>query len=298
VEKMCEVLKVSRSGYYAWRKRPPSKRRKKDVEILKAIRKSYDESRKLYGVRKIHADIKKQFGCGRNRVYRLMKANGIYSIRPRKFKATTISKHNLPVAENLLNQNFSVSEPNKVWVSDISYIATDEGWLYLAAIKDLFNKEIVGWAMDSTMTKGLVIQALKQALKRHRPKAGAIHHSDRGVQYASHDYQKLLRENGFTTSMSRKGNCYDNAEAETFFGTLKNELIHLIRFKTRDGAVQAIFEYIEVFYNRKRRHASLSYLSPLEFKCDYLKNLTAQELNLGGSQGPAQPGRKSLPLTA
>ena len=263
---MCQVLQVSRSGYYAWKSRPPSRRRQSDEELLEAIRESHTRSRGLYGVRRIHADIKKRFGCGKNRVYRLMKANGIRSVRPRKYKATTNSKHNLPVAENLLNQDFHAQAPNTVWLSDISYIPTGEGWLYLAGVVDLCSKDVVGLAMDKTMTKELVIQALNQAIGRERPARGLIHHSDRGVQYASHAYQDLLRENGFITSMSRKGNCYDNAPAESFFSTLKSELIHLRRFKTREEAKSAIFDYIEVFYNRQRRHSSLGYLTPLEFK--------------------------------
>jgi putative transposase len=253
---MCQVLQVSRSGYYAWKDRPPSRRRQADDKLLKAIRKSHNSSRGLYGVRKIHADVKEQFGCGKNRVYRLTKVNCIQSIRPRKYKATTNSRHNLPVAENLLNQNFHA-------------IPTDEGWLYLAGVVDLCSKDVVGMAMNRTMTKELAIQALNQAIGREHPCEGLIHHSDRGVQYASHAYQDLLRKNGFIPSMSRKGNCYDNAPAESFFSTLKNELIHLCRFKTREEAKQAIFDYIEVFYNRQRRHSSLGYLTPLEFKLQF-----------------------------
>lgn len=263
---MCLVLQVSRSGYYAWKKRPISHHQLVDEKILKAIRESYIRSRGLYGVRRVHADVKEQFTCGKNRIYRLMKANGIHSVRPRKFKATTNSKHSFPVVENLLNQDFQTSAPNTVWISDISYIPTGEGWLYLASVVDLCSKDVVGIAMNRTMTKELVIQALKQAIGREHPSKGLIHHSDRGVQYASYAYQDLLRENGFIPSMSRKGNCYDNACAESFFSTLKNELIHLRRFKTREEAKEAIFDYIEVFYNRQRRHSSLGYLTPLEFK--------------------------------
>ena len=266
---MCQVLQVSRSGFYAWKDRPPSRRQQVDDELLKAIRKSHTSSRGLYGVLKIHADVKEQFRCGKNRVYRLMKVNCIQSSRPRKYKATTNSRHNLPVAGNLLNQNFHAEAPNTVWLSDISYIPTDEGWLYLAGVVDLCSKDVVGLAMNRTMTKELVIQALNQAIGRERPSEGLIHHSDRGVQYASHAYQDLLHKNGFIPSMSRKGNCYDNAPAESFFSTLKNELIHLRRFKTREEAKQAIFDYIEVFYNRQRRHSSLGYLTPLEFKLQF-----------------------------
>jgi putative transposase len=273
---MCQVLQVSRSGNYAWKDRPPSRRQQADEELLKAIRKSHTSSRGLYGVRKIHADVKEQFGCGKNRVYRLTKVNCIQSIRPRKYKVTTNSRHNLPVAENLLNQNFHAEAPNKVWLSDISYIPTDEGWLYLAGVVDLCSKDVVGMAMNSTMTKELAIQALNQAIGREHPCEGLIHHSDRGVQYASHAYQNMLRKNGFIPSMSRKGNCYDNAPAESFFSTLKNELIHLRRFKTREEAKQAIFDYIEVFYNRQRRHSSLGYLSPLEFKLQFRQKDTVK----------------------
>ena len=223
VKKMCQVLQVSRSGYYAWKDRPPSRRQQEDDELLKAIRKSHTSSRGLYGVRKIHADVKEQFRCGKNRVYRLMRVNCIQSIRPRKYKATTNSKHNLPVAENLLNQNFHAEAPNTVWLSDISYIPTDEGWLYLVGVVDLCCKDVVGLAMNSTMTTELAIQALNQAIGRERPSEGLIHHSDRGVQYASHAYQDLLRKNGFIPSMSRKGNCYDNSIMENFFGILNRK---------------------------------------------------------------------------
>jgi putative transposase len=291
---MCNLFAVSRSGYYDWRERPPSNRRKKDAEIVEAIKKSHAKSRKIYGVRKIHADIKEQFGCGINRVHRLMKAHGIRSIRQRKFKTTTNSKHNLPIADNLLQQNFNVSNPNEVWVSDISYVDTGEGWLYLAAVKDLFNKEVVGTAMDSTMTKELVIKAMQQAIQRHRPQAGLIHHSDRGSQYASYDFRKLLKKNGLIPSMSSKGNCYDNAPAESLFGTIKTELVYLNRYETRAASRQAIFEYVEVFYNRLRRHASLAYLTPVEFKQRYFQE---KQLETDGSQGSAGQG-KALPLTA
>lgn len=213
--------------------------------------------------------------CGRKRVYRLMKTNGISSRRPRKFKATTNSKHNLPVADNLLNQNFSVDKPNKVWVSDITYIRTDEGWDYLATVKDLFSKEIVGWAVASTMTRDLAINALDAAIKKQRPPAGLIHHSDRGVQYCSKDYQAILAKNKMVCSMSRKGNCYDNASAESFFSAIKNELIYLNKFKTRQEVRDAIFDYIEIFYNRKRRHQSLNYMTPVEYLKQYYASLAA-----------------------
>lgn len=224
-------------------------------------------SRGTYGSPRITRALKKKgIVCGKNRVARLMRDNGITGKTKRKYKATTNSKHNYPVAENLINQNFNIDRPNQIWVADITYIPTDEGWLYLAAIEDLFQRKIVGWAMNSTMTRQLTLDALRQAVKRYRPPAGLIHHSDRGSQYASHEYQQALRDYQFITSMSRKGNCYDNACMESFFGTLKLELIYGNRFKTRAEARQAVFEYIEVFYNRIRLHSSLGYMSPLEYE--------------------------------
>ncbi|WP_274428818.1 IS3 family transposase, partial [Desulfolucanica intricata] len=267
VEKMCQVMRVSRSGYYAWIKRPENNRKIQNRKLLEKIRDVYKISRRTYGSPRITRALKKQgITCGKNRVARLMRDNGIVGKTKRKYKATTNSKHNFPVAENLVNQNFKADRPNKVWVADITYIPTDEGWLYLAAIEDLFQRKIVGWSMDSTMTRQLTLDALRQAVQRYKPSPGLIHHSDRGSQYASYEYQQALRDNQFVTSMSRKGNCYDNACMESFFGTLKTELIYGNRFKTRAEARQAIFEYIEVFYNRIRLHSSLGYMSPLEYE--------------------------------
>jgi len=264
---MCQVMEVSRSGYYAWIKRPESSRKIQDRELVKEIRKVHKISRGTYGSPRITRALKKKgIVCGKNRVARLMHDNGITGKTKRKYKATTNSKHNYPVAENLINQNFNIDRPNQIWAADITYIPTDEGWLYLAAIEDLFQRKIVGWAMNSTMTRQLTLDALRQAVKRYRPPAGLIHHSDRGSQYASHEYQQALRDYQFITSMSRKGNCYDNACMESFFGTLKLELIYGNRFKTRAEARQAVFEYIEVFYNRIRLHSSLGYMSPLEYE--------------------------------
>ena len=270
VEKMCQVFNVTRSGYYAWLKRPESDRKRRNRDLLMDIRRVYKVSRGSYGSPRITKDLKKQgIICGKHRVARLMQKNGIVAKTKRKFKATTNSKHNFPVAENLVNQNFTVSRPNQVWVADITYIPTDEGWLYLAAVEDLFQRKIVGWAMDSTMTRQLVLDALKQAKMRYRPPAGLIHHSDRGRQYASHEYQQALKTYQMVASMSRKGNCYDNACMESFFGTLKRELIFNYRFKTRAEARQAIFEYIEIFYNRIRLHSALGYMSPVEYELSF-----------------------------
>jgi len=267
VEKMCQMLSISRSGYYAWAKRPESQRKIRNLELLEKIRKIHKVSRETYGSPRItHALKNEGIPCGKNRVAKLMSENRITARTKRKFKATTNSKHNYPVADNILNQDFSAAKPNQIWVADITYIPTDEGWLYLAAIVDLYQRKVVGWAMDSTMTKQLCIDALKQAIGRQKPPKGLIHHSDRGVQYASKEYRKALKNNGFTASMSRKGNCYDNACMESFFGTLKMELIYFTRFKTRAEARLAIFEYIEVFYNRIRLHSKLGYKSPVDFE--------------------------------
>jgi len=264
---MCQVLQVSRSGYYAWLQKPESNRAISNKLLLKEIKRVYQDSRRTYGYPRVARQLKKEgISCSRNRVAKLMSKNGIVAKTKRKFKATTDSKHNFPVAKNLLKQNFFADKPNQVWVADITYIPTGEGWLYLAAIVDLFNREIVGWAMDETMTRGLVLKALKQAVGRKRPPVGLIHHSDRGKQYASFDYQQALKDFGITTSMSRKGNCYDNACIESFFGTLKRELIFGSRYRSRADARLAIFEYIEVFYNRIRLHSTLDYMSPVEYE--------------------------------
>lgn len=272
---MCQLLAVSRSGFYEWLNRPTSIRVQENNKILELAQKSHRDSNGIYGLDKILRDVNEKIPCGRNRLHRILKKYRIYSKRPKKYKATTNSKHNLPVAPNLLNQDFNTQKPCSVWVSDISYISTDEGWLYLAVVKDLFNKEIVGWAASKTMTRELAIQALNNAIGRHKPPKGIIHHSDRGVQYCSKDYQTVLKKNHFVCSMSRKGNCYDNACAETFFSTIKNEMIHLRRFRTREEARKAIFEYIEIFYNRKRRHAALDYMTPVDFTRKFKENQAA-----------------------
>lgn len=268
---MCQILEVSRSGFYSWRDRPPSKREIENQAILKLAQKSHNESKGMCGLDKILADVRESYPrCSRQRLYNIQRESQLYAKRRKKFKATTNSKHKLPVAENLLNQNFNAGKPASVWVTDISYISTNEGWLYLATVKDIFTKEIMGWAAADHMRTELCIKALQNAVKRHRPPKGLIHHSDRGVQYCSKDYQALLQKYGMVCSMSRKGNCYDNACAETFFSTIKCELIYHKTYKTRAEAQQDIFWYIEVFYNRKRRHQALGYLTPAEFKRRYI----------------------------
>lgn len=264
---MCQVLNIRPSGYYSWCKRSTSTRRRENHKLLIQIRVIHCQKKETYGSPRITAELNEiGFKCGRNRVARLMKANGIRAKIRRRFKpATTDSKHDLPVAQNLLNQNFTVKELNKIWASDITYIPTEEGWLYLAATMDLYNRQIVGWSMSERITKRLVIKALEQGIGRLRPTPGLIAHSDRGSQYASNEYQQCLKKSGMICSMSRKGNCYDNACMESFFHSLKTELVYFKRYKTREEARREIFEYIEVFYNRVRRHSALGYKSPLEF---------------------------------
>jgi len=267
VETMCRVLKVSRTAYYYWLKRPKSQRRMKDEVIKEQIITIYKQSRKTYGSPRICRELAKQgIHCGKKRVERLMREAGIQAIQKRKFKVTTDSKHNLPVAPNILDRNFFASSPNMSWASDITYINTDEGWLYLAAVMDLCSKRIVGYSMQKYMTRELVIEAMKMAIANRHPGRGLIAHSDRGSQYASFDYQQLLQQHGFICSMSRKGNCWDNSPMESFFKTLKTELVYHRHYKTRAEAKLEIFEYIEVFYNRFRLHSALGYESPEEFE--------------------------------
>ncbi len=225
------------------------------------------ENREDYGSPRIYKALRAEnITCSKNRIARLMRLNGIVAVQRRKFKATTDSKHNWPVAPNILERNFTTHEPNKIWVTDISYVWTWEGWLYLSFVLDLYSRGVVGLAMSDNITDDLTQSALKQALGRRNPPVGLIHHSDRGSQYASGDYQTLLKEYEITPSMSRKGDCWDNAVAESFLHTLKVELVHRYRFKMKDEAKQIIFEYIEAYYNRKRMHSTLGYLSPFEFE--------------------------------
>ena len=267
VQKMCLVIGASRSGYYRWKKQPQSNRQKDNDKILMEIRESHKNSRRAYGSPRITEDLQaKGTKCSENRVARLMKIHGIVGKATKKFKVTTNSKHTLPVAENLLKQNFEAAKPNTVWISDITYVPTLEGWLYLAVILDLFSRQVVGWAMSDRLTSGFVVRALSQAIGRRHPASRCIFHSDRGIQYASTDFRDILRAYGFIQSMSRKGNCYDNAVAESFFHTLKTEHVYDYRYETRAEARQCIFEYIEMFYNRQRRHSALGYLSPVSFE--------------------------------
>lgn len=267
VGRMCKVLSVSRSSYYAWLKRPESSRKKENRKLAAKIEVIHGQYRKVYGSPRIHKELKDQgVPCGQNRVARIMKQEGIRAIVPRKFKATTDSKHNLPVAPNLLKQDFDVKEPNKVWLADITYIFTAEGWLYLASIMDLGSRRIKGWSMNNRITKELTLDALKMAICNHPETKGIIHHSDRGSQYASHEYQKRLKTNGLICSMSRKGNCWDNAPMESFFHTLKTEWVYGYKYKTRQEAKVSLFDYIEIFYNRQRRHSGIQYMTPCQYE--------------------------------
>jgi len=260
-------LEVSKSGYYAWKKRSKSQRRIDNEELLIEIRRVFVENDGNYGSPRIWESLKEaKVPCSKNRVARVMREDGLVAIQRRKFRATTDSKHNWPIAPDLLERNFSVGEPNRVWVTDITYIWTWEGWMYLSIVLDLYSRGIVGLAMSNRITGDLTQNALNQAIGRRNPSAGLIHHSDRGSQYASGDYQILLQKNEMIPSMSRKGDCWDNAVAESFFHTLKVEKINRFRFKTRNEAKREIFKYIEMYYNRKRMHSSLGYKSPFDYE--------------------------------
>ncbi len=263
---LCRVLEVSRSGYHAWRTRRPSKWALENARLEVAIRAAHGRTRQTYGPERLQAELREDgFPAGVGRIKRLRTKLGLRCRPVRRFTTTTDSAHRLPVVENVLAQRFVATRPNETWVTDITYVPTAEGWLYLAGIKDLFTCEIVGYAMAARMTTDLVLQALRWAVGAKRPRPGLLHHSDRGVQYCAHDYQAQLRQWGLTSSMSRKGNCYDNAPMESFWGTLKQELVHHRRYATREQARREITEYIEVFYNRQRRHSRLGNRSPVTF---------------------------------
>jgi len=266
VAMLCRLLHVSEAGYYAWRRRPPSLRAQENARLSIEIQLAHERTRQTYGPERLQAELA-DYGvhAGVDRIKRIRRQLGLRCRQKQKFKVTTDSRHNLPAAPNLLDRQFAVSAPNRVWVTDITYVATEEGWLYLAGIKDLFNGELVGYALGERMTQNLVMQALFRAVAARRPERGLVHHSDRGSQYCAQAYQRLLRQFGMQVSMSRKGNCWDNAPMESCWGSLKNELIHHHRFATRRDAQQAITEYIEIFYNRIRKQARLGYLSPAAF---------------------------------
>jgi transposase InsO family protein len=269
---MCRVLEVSCSGYYRWFKRKPSQRQLDDQSLDAQIREIYDGSKGRYGSPKITRELRDRGRrVGKNRVAKRMRKAGLRSKIRRKYKVTTDSKHHFPVAANLLERNFSADAADKVWVSDITYLATRSGWLYLTVIIDLFSRMVVGWALSSSLGHEMVVTALKRAIRRRRPGKGLVFHSDRGVQYACTDFRKELNKHKCIQSMSRKGDCWDNAVAESFFGTMKTELVYHERYEGHQDTLQSIFEYIEVFYNRQRRHSTLGYLCPSEYEKQKMK---------------------------
>jgi putative transposase len=270
VAQMCRALGVSRSGYYAWRSRAPSAAEVRRAELTVEVQEIHAQAQGRYGSPRIHAElVARGTTCCVNMVARVMREAGIAAKTKRKFRQTTDSSHALPVAENLLDRQFDPEEPSASWVADITYIPTREGWLYLAVVEDLFSRMVVGWSMSETMTSRLVVDALEMALARRlkgSSPSGLLAHSDRGSQYASEHYQRRLREERITCSMSRRGDCWDNAPMESFFASLKKELVHHEDYATRAQAKASIFEYIEAFYNRVRRHSSLGYVAPAEYE--------------------------------
>ncbi len=264
---LCRTLHVSRAGFYAWRGRAPSSRAQADERLGVEIVAIHAQMRQRYGSPRIHAELVER-GCraGRKRVARLMRVHGLAARRRRRFRVTTQSRHPLPIAPNVLARQFQRPEPDQAWVTDITYIPTGEGWLYLAVILDLCSRFAVGWAMNDRITDDLTLDALGMALARRRPAPGLLHHSDRGSQYASADYQRVLAQHEIVCSMSRRGDCWDNAVAESFFASLKVELVHDATWPTRTAARTELFEYLEVFYNGQRRHSALGYLSPRAFE--------------------------------
>ena len=264
---MCSALEVSRSGYYASIDREPSKRARENAELVAEIRDVHRSSRGTYGSPRVHVELQaRDFQVGRHRVARLMRDNAITARLKRPSRRTTDSEHTLSVAANHLERDFTVDGPDKAWVTDITYLWTQQGWLYLAVVLDLFSRRVIGWSMAEHLRTELVLGALKMALGQRLPSRDLTHHSDRGCQYASQAYRDVLAAHGIQCSMSRKGDCWDNAVAESFFGTLKTELVHRTRWLTRLAARTAVFEYIEVFYNRQRRHSYLGYLSPVDYE--------------------------------
>jgi transposase InsO family protein len=267
VEKMCLALKISKSGYYAWRDRPKSKRDLANEKLDHHIRTIYEQNKGRCGSPRITEALNDQeIACSENRVAARMRKNNIKAKTKKRFKVTTHSKHKHPISANLLNQDFTAQHPDQVWVSDITYLWTREGWLYLAVILDLFSRRIVGWAMSHRLGQEFVLNAFQQALWRRRPGSGVIFHSDQGVQYACTAFRNLLKEHKFIQSMSGKGNCYDNAVAESFFHTLKTELVYFETYHTREDARNSVFEYIETYYNRFRMHSTINYCSPVQFE--------------------------------
>jgi len=273
IRRVCALLGISRSGYYAWRNRKPSQREHRMQILISNIRREHKQSRKTYGSPRVYAQLQKQgIACNQKTVAKYMRQEGLKGQRKYRRIVTTNSKHDFPVAPNLLNREFQAERPNQKWVGDITYIRTAEGWLYLAGVLDLFSRKVVGWEMSSFIDADLVERALRMALYQRQPAFGLLHHSDRGSQYASHQIRDILAANQIQVSMSRRADCYDNAVMESFFGTLKNEWVHHQKYQTRSQARTDIFSYIEGFYNPVRLHSSLGYLSPNEFEAKYIQS--------------------------
>jgi putative transposase len=264
---LCRMLAVSRAGFYAWRRRPVAVRTRQDQVLAVAVATIYAEHHGRYGSPRVQMELRDRGQrSGRKRIARLMRVQDLRARPKRRYRTTTDSRHGLPVCPNLLARRFTVAQSNTAWVTDITYIWTPQGWLYLAVVIDLFSRRVVGWSMSERIDRKLALDALRMALAQRRPQRGLIHHSDRGSPYASGDYQRLLATNGIVGSMSRRGDCWDNAVAESFFASLKLELVYQVQWQTRAEARTAIFEYLELFYNRRRRHSSLGYLNPVEFE--------------------------------
>jgi len=267
ISMMCQALRVSRSGYYAWQVRPESKKTQSDWELTGVIRRVHTESNGVYGSPKMTSQLNAAgMRCGRRRVARLMRIAGLSGCPKRRFRVTTQSDPSHAVADNLLKQDFHARGPNERWASDITYISTHQGWLYLAIVMDLYSRRIIGWSMSQWINRHLVLDALRMAIEARQPHSVLIHHSDRGAQYTSDDFRDELNRHGIRCSMSARGNCYDNAVVESFFGLLKRERVHRVRYRTRDEAKADLFEYIECFYNRKRPHGYLGNISPEAFE--------------------------------
>jgi putative transposase len=274
VARLCRTVGVSVSGYYAWRHRPLSQHVQEDAALAEQIRAIHVHRRHTYGCPRIHAELQADgIRCSRKRIGRLLRQQGLVQERKRRTLRTTESDPQNPVAPNLLQQDFSAAAVNTKWITDITYVATEEGWLYLSAIEDVYSRMIVGWAMSAHIDEALITSALRMALARRSPISELIHHSDRGSQYTSHGYQELLHAHGIHVSMSSRGNCYDNAMAESFWARLKVECLYTQHFKTHAQARSVIFEYIEVFYNRQRRHSGIGYLSPVEFEANQTQSV-------------------------
>jgi putative transposase len=281
VETACAVLNVSVSGFYAWKTRPASRRQTDDMALLAHIRAEFATSNETYGSPRMHAELKESgLAMGVHRVARLMSENGMKARQKTRFKRTTDSDHGGPVAKNVLNQDFTADAPDQKWGVDISYVWTTQGWLYLAIVLDLYSRKIVGWSMSDRMKKGLAMEALRRAIILRQPPPGLIHHSDRGSQYCADDYRRILTDRGFVASMSGRGNCYDNAMVETVFKTIKSELVWRTSFASRIEAAKEIGQYIEGFYNPRRRHSSLGYISPAAFEAKLSTTIRQERIAL------------------